>query len=484
MTSSLCLGNSAVLNLGMISELIQNIRLINVKYPKTLQILTKSWSEDPIPIKLPSKIVSSLNSKPVSAILDAGGVDPTFIMNTWSSVLLIIGFTVLYGTLLFFKTRFDQKNFFKKAEPFSFNLVIGQIFSTVSDTVFYFIIELQTIEFHSAMSVLSLLLALVMLILSSILIVLHAKHIFNRGPAKLAFLHDELKDTAFHQRGFLIMMLLRDIVVRIIIISIPQYPLFQIVLALLISATAFWYVIEYNPFKRRFSQIIHCSLEVIVLVVYSSVLAIANGADHQEELAMITKVANYLLLFIGIFQIFATLCMDLREYIHHKRQMNHNQSTTPSQQKIVSKFLKTRHSFRKGLKVKPISSPTLLTHNIQSSSLGTQDSLKKWDSSINSASPAIQIDLSKNIEASNLDVENISPIAADPFILKSSDRIELASQQYASPIANNEGVQFLDIPKRNSRINRLRKRSTLDPQRAQVEAEKLPGVLDISQLSN
>jgi len=382
------IGSSNPLTFGLISKTIEKIRFLQIGYSEELEDVFLEWNVDLYSIQIPDKLADKLVAEETPEIFSIYGIDSTFLMNYWGD-MMIIGICLL--CLAFLKIM-DLTFPKKKKETFFFvwilkaklmvqNYLVVQVYGGFGDIAFYFILEMKTLKFGSAASVVSLVVAILFLMIGITLLSFQVWILFSYQKKKKeseealqkfcvkfsawGVLFLDFRDTTTISQAFMTVLILRDIVMSLASIVMTSSPYGQAILFFLSSVLIFLYLFLRNPFEGYFDRIIQYILEAIILTVNVCVLILAYmdrknlvEMDVRKRLGKAIIISNFVLnivailcLAIQLLQISFAVYKVVKLVISHYKKAK----TDPKNENLVQNFEKslneTLEQMPRGLKI-------------------------------------------------------------------------------------------------------------------------------------
>lgn len=304
-----CVGISgSAFTAGIVSKLIQYIRFITLNYPPRLvQIFQKQEGGIFNPPTQSSSKARRLTSHDPDSIFVQYGVDPTFLINFWDPIMMMSIASALWlicrGLLYCLKSRtYRHVALARKVITFlttaALNFLIVQLYGSAGDVIFFTVIEMKSLWLETAWSTTSLVLCIVVLVLTICLLGLDCRYMLMhrklrsrlseeptagntaesaaKKNAALETLHEEFRDTTLITHGFLLVLVIRDILISLVITLVLSAPVLQSVFLCCSSAMMCTYLFFNNPFRQKFDWAALLIAELCVLIVYICVVCLAS----------------------------------------------------------------------------------------------------------------------------------------------------------------------------------------------------------------
>ena len=309
-----CVGSSAAITLGLISNLIQGIRFLNITYPLKLKIILQTWDTDLLNINLPTQIHRKIISKDIPTVFTRYNVEPSFLRNFWGGIIILAFALICWAisTTLLYCFRWQKKikanlvcHVLEKLSKAFLNFLIVSLYTSVGSIVFFFVLEMRSVSFMTTASIASFATSIFFMILGACILSSHLIFVIRYARLKLRLTvhaHQDLRkfvlkhkvlevlcegfsDKSIFKHGFLLLLVARDAITSLIITNLPSFPLFQAILLNLCSILMCGYLLSNNPFRNRLELVSQMFLEFSVLTVYVCVLALAI-MDSEKSLTI------------------------------------------------------------------------------------------------------------------------------------------------------------------------------------------------------
>ena len=182
------------------------------------------------------------------------------------------------------------------------NFLVTSLYTSIGDIAFFSVLEVQSLSLRSIWSGISFVICIVCIIFALCLFSAHLTfllkyrtlkatassdsservHNFTKRYESLRVLYEEFSDTSLLKHGFLIVLVVRDIMISLIITILLRYPLFQAILLTCFSVLMCVYLLVSSPFISWQERATQMFLEFSVLVVYICVFMLAL-LDSQKR---------------------------------------------------------------------------------------------------------------------------------------------------------------------------------------------------------
>lgn len=348
----LCIGSSMFANLGLMTKVLQNMRYMNIGVSSDLKNAFKTWSTKVVSLKIPDGLIDSSGSQNLPFTFAQYDVDPIFLVNYWSSLMIaLIGvgcFVFFHGVKFLLKEKLMKRKLVSSVIDFmilaSFNFIIIQIYGTLDEIVLYLILQLRFGE----LSIISLMLAVLLLLLGILILILHFgivykyKELKKQGDTEaldrflksfeyFQVLYQDFKETTVFRHSFFAWLILRTILFNLIIVMLYEKPLFQAISFMLINLVMLGVLISEGPFKEISGNVTQFFYETVVFIAYFCVLVMAiadetkkEAVDLRETLSKSVMLLNVILLIGSLAFVSIQLCRKIAEihdaYKEYKKQ--------------------------------------------------------------------------------------------------------------------------------------------------------------------
>jgi len=253
--SLVSVGSSVIPVVGLVSEVVQNTRYLNLSVTDGLSEIYKTFSTDLISWDLPNFLAEVEGFKPLSELFARYDLDSSFLVNFWSTMMTVgVGLCVLVCCLGIQKVCFERgksrgghvNSLIQKAIAGSINFIVVQANGCVDNILFYFVLDVRTNPFDTAYSRASFTFGIVFVIGSialmvySIVIVKKYHRLKCEGLAKnnmrnleahqkknkyLEVFYGDLNDADVWSHCFLAFLVLRNNVSSLVLTLLYDYPL-------------------------------------------------------------------------------------------------------------------------------------------------------------------------------------------------------------------------------------------------------------------
>jgi len=327
--AALTSGSSLPVNFGLVAKILRNLKYLNVTVSSELQVTFVSWKVNGGFLKAPKSWSSESHSKPLPEVFRRYGLDPVFLINYWKPLIMVLIGFVLFGVFKVIEVLLNQGNQQNNSIPRKLNVIasnfaLTQIYSSLDDVVFYFVLDARSIEFDGAFRGFSFGLALVLTLLGSVILGFHGillkkyqnlkgdktqtdnslqKFLYKYENVKLIF--EDFKDTTLVTQSFLWVHMVRALISSLLFATLFEYPLAQTLILLTSTVGMIIFILVKNPFKGILSTCSQLFGEVVVLLANICMLAMAilDQTTKSQNTGMIKYfsrgviVLNAVLLF-------------------------------------------------------------------------------------------------------------------------------------------------------------------------------------------
>jgi len=319
---------------GILFKLIGYIKYLDIAYPNNLEQALRNWQSDLIPSVFPEmsqNAKNSLKTKPIPAIFVKRKVAPTFLENFWFPMWNLATSSFALGCVLlatFYCKRKGKKNgelILKYLLTGLVNFIIIQLYFNCGDIVLFFILEIRSIDFGSAGSVLSFCLSVIFLSIVICTLTLHSFLLFRYTNAhqkkkisefeakysRFKILYEDFKASSFLPSSYLLLFTLRDIALNLVIALLFEHTLAQAILFICICVAFISYLGIMRPFKETLENWGQCFFEALVLLTYIITLFIrhADASDWQNPEKIKDQLGLGVLIIALIFSVASTIVM-------------------------------------------------------------------------------------------------------------------------------------------------------------------------------
>jgi len=314
------MGRSLSVGLGLIAKIIQNVRYLNISYPQEALTAFESYGTDLFQVPIPEMFYETPETKPLPIQYSKYDISPTFLENYWQTIMLMFfSFAcVLSIKFLQYITKSQRKEHIfqvtlKNIGQTAANFLIIQIYSSLDDVIFFFILDTSSTKVSSPSAGISLGFGTCFLLLGLSLVFLHCwllgkyqqakrQGILERFKNKFRFLgtlFEDFKDDQMSKQMFFGILILRCVFL-VLVIMLLQPPWIQASLLMLANLFFLGYLIHQRPFKSRFDELTQYFCELTVFAAYLSVLILSIFDFQGEELPSARKSLGKCIVLSGI----------------------------------------------------------------------------------------------------------------------------------------------------------------------------------------
>ena len=353
-----CVGNSLNVTIGLLSKLIQYIRFLLIHYPARLENVLLTQRTDMLNINIPPQIDQKIVADSIPAIFTRYGLEPSFLSNACGFMLTLLcccGVWILCeGSIWCFQSAGKpwmslSRAVLRRLSLSVRNFMVVKTYGGIGDISFLSVLEIRSVSLKSGWSYVSFFSSITFTMVALALIYLHCRFLIKYKQIKdklhidpsrvmkdlmnkyqsLRVLYEDLSDSSIIKHGFLLVLVMRDIITVLIITTSTSFPTFQTIVLFCCSALICIYVIFQNPFRERLEYISQIFLELCVLIVFSCALMLnaLNSYDHykttSERMGVVIIVMNTTLncggAVIMSMKIISECCSAYKRYISEKK---------------------------------------------------------------------------------------------------------------------------------------------------------------------
>lgn len=320
-------GSPGTLTIGIFSELLYYIKYINVSHSADLETCFREWETSFVDlgfeVELPEYIDNKFEHYPAPDVLTKYGIVSNFFLKFWQNVTIWISAALLIILLGYFERQVKSlKNLhlcLQKMKISVQNLLLSIFYEAIGDIVFYSILEFRANKNPSDYRTLSLALAVCCFILLVIVLIMHVLVLcyrlemkkksgqqnnteFSKKYESVQMLFKDLKEQSFTRQGFLLFFILREIIFKVILATLFEYPLLQTVFILALSCLMIVYFLIFRPLTDLFDalQILFCEASVLVVNIALLITAISDNARSYINLDALGLIIIILALTFNI----------------------------------------------------------------------------------------------------------------------------------------------------------------------------------------
>jgi len=335
---------------GLLFKLIGYIKYLDMTYPNNLEQALQNWQSDIIPSVFPEmsqKTKNKLKAKPIPAVYLKRKVAPPFLENFWFSMLNLAASFFSLGCILLalvYYKRKGKKNgelILKYLLTGLVNFIIVQLYYHCGDILLFFILETRSIDFGSALSIISFCISILFLSIAICALAFHSFILlrytkrtsgFEEKYSCFKILYEAFKDSSFLPSSYLLLFTLRDVALNLVIALLFEHTLAQAILFICICVVFMSYLIIMRPFKKTMENIGQCFFEVLVLLTYIAALLIqcADANDWSDQDQIKDRLGLGVLVIALVFSVVSTILMIfslLRMGIHFYKELVQRKAT-------------------------------------------------------------------------------------------------------------------------------------------------------------
>ena len=310
----------------------------------------QNWQSDLIPSVFPEmsqKTKNKLKAKSLPEIYIKRKVAPTFLENFWFPMWNLGVSSFALGCVFlaaFYCKRKEKKNgelILRYLLKTLANFIIIQLYFHCGDIVLFFILEIKSIDFGSALSVLSFCISIVFVSIAICTLTLHSFILFRYTNAHqtkkipefeekyvcFKILFDAFKGSSFLPSSYLLLFTLRDIALNLVIALLFEHTLAQVILFICICVAFMSYLIIMRPFKKTLENWEQCFFEALVLLTYFAALLMrcANASDWNNQEKIKDRLGMGVIVIALMFSAVSTILMGfslLRMCLYFYKDLN------------------------------------------------------------------------------------------------------------------------------------------------------------------
>jgi len=314
------MGRSLSVGLGLIAKIIQNVRFLDIDYPKEALNAFKTYGTDLFELPIPQALYESPETKELPSQYARYDMEPSFLENYWDTIMTILMtlFCLLVIKLIQFLTKNqDKKSLFqvalKNIGQTAANFLVIQIYSNLDDVVFFLLLDISSTRMNSSSAGISMGVAIFFLLLGLFLVFFHCWILGRYQLAKtqenlerfkvkyriLGTLYEDFKDGSIAKQSFFGILILRCVVL-VLVIMLLQPPWIQATVLMLTNLIFLAYFIYQRPFKSLFDEISQYFCELTVFAAYLSVLILSILDAQEVERASLRSGLGKCIVLAGI----------------------------------------------------------------------------------------------------------------------------------------------------------------------------------------
>jgi len=306
-------GNPSAITMGLLSKMFAYMKYLKIGYSDELRGVLKTWSTEFIPFDLspdvPQTLADESEYKKVPYIFSIWDVDASFIVNIWNNFLPLGIAILLFSISAIIETASTPTK--KKLSSYylsgylknmASNFLITFIYNNYGEIIFNAVMDYRTTPLNSWTSVSNLLVSFIFVLAGPIFFVFHVQKLLHYSQQKKSstvkeqyseefldknkttkVLYESFKDNTPFNHGFLLIGTIRDTIVNIILVTLFDHPLTQIILISSIALSTWVYLVIARPFKETLEMIQQILMELILFIVNICVLITACFDEKNQE---------------------------------------------------------------------------------------------------------------------------------------------------------------------------------------------------------
>jgi len=351
---------------GIAGRIFFIIKFLDIPRSTELEHALQTWKSNFVPIDfnflMPSAMEKNIPERPVPRIFEKRQIPASFLLNSWDNLIFILIIIVIFILLQIIMLCIKKEKWLriiKRIKVAVQNYLITQLYAIYGDLVFFIILELRviylgkwTINFSFTIELIFLLFIITSFTLHFLLLVRYQRvkkearntnnkellQQFQKDYEGVQVLFIEFKDDSLLHHAFLIFITSRDMLFSLVITTLFESTLAQVMIFLLLNISLLIYLILKRPFKERFEELQQFTFEVIILTVSIIEITGAILEDMDSFGSNIQIILGKLLIILNIsFNICALLFMTFKIIFCVKIAYNDFK-----QKKIVKKRVVTR----------------------------------------------------------------------------------------------------------------------------------------------
>ena len=293
---------------SMLAKMLQYIRYLDLPYSQRLELTFKYHNSTFGPFgigpNIPKETLLALPFEPVPPRFYKYHVHSSFLANFWDSLIFV---TIVFGVLALFLLAewivgkaMTLPAIIKKIRTALQNFFLMQFYNIFGDILLFLVLDLKDVNFTTTETVISFSFSILFLLIGCIILALHIYilvkfYIFRRkeswhseieGFSKRyegsEVLFKQCKNHTFVSQGFLLIFVIRNCLFNLILALLPEEPLTQIILIFSMSVGMLIYLIVQRPFTSLVNLLQHLVCELILLIVNTCVLIMAQ-LNYEKE---------------------------------------------------------------------------------------------------------------------------------------------------------------------------------------------------------
>ena len=347
-------GSSGAMGFGVVAKVIRNVRYFNIQYSEKTQEVFAAEESSSFELKAPESF-DNIDSKELNWNFMKYDVEPNFLINYWKNlipILILCGCFVILKTLKRYLRQSQKRKILTHKVIVMFqitagNYLVNSLYGSFDEIVLYFILEVQSCTFGSALSWASFLCALIFLIIGLGFFYFHFEILtkyqaakskkdvensdqkrlenFKSQHAYVKVLFEDFKDNSLAQQSFLASFMIRASLLNVLLCLFVNYPLVEALLYLGVNLIFALFLVIKRPYEELKGAAAQYFCEAIVLITYSCALILVlmdhNGADAKSSRELLEKIIVVLGIALNVggtvFQcldIFIGVCLYVKSF--------------------------------------------------------------------------------------------------------------------------------------------------------------------------
>ena len=340
--SALASGSPGGVMISVAGRIFSLIKYLNISRSNQLENALQNWKSNFIPIDfdfiLPSKVEENVVYRPVPEIFAKRDTKSSFLINCWDTVMFLCLILIIYLFLqLALKVTNQENKVFRVLKSLIIgvqNFLLTQLYALYGDIVFYVVLEFRSFKFEEWSSDLSFSIAVVLIIVMFLSFAFHLSLLYNYQKAKLKaknpahklalrkyqkehqgvrLLFGDFKDNSLIQQAFLLILTSRDILFSLIVTTLFENTLLQIIFIIILNILIIIYLVIKRPFRALFDEVQQFTYEIIIFctVILELFGAILDKTYHDDS-NLRTSLGSYLIALNLILNMIGLFYMSLK----------------------------------------------------------------------------------------------------------------------------------------------------------------------------
>ena len=332
-------GSSSAIRMSMLAQMIDYLKYLDIDYPYDVRYALSTWDGDFINFNsddldlTPNSLEnygSSYGPLPSPITMYDYDIDSSFLMNFWDQLIPLF---ILSGLLIFMvifeviasKTAQGEvpKKIFRQLKICIQWLLITFLYNDFDDIFFFAILSSRTTRKGTVLTVTNIIASILFIFLTVGALIgqtwlvkkyqtLKNKEFqeeFEKFKSKIEgvkILWKDFKDESFLQMNALLFTVMHNILFCIILATLTEHPLVQVILINILSVAIIIFVVRFQPYNEKLElfQTIACEVILLAVNICLLILILLDSNSNSRE-----SVGEVLLALTLVFNFVSLVCL-------------------------------------------------------------------------------------------------------------------------------------------------------------------------------